>query len=182
MTLEDWFIVLVLVLSVLGGLSQGFFRSVFSLGGLVVGLALAAWNYRVAAALLIPLVQNQTLSEALGFIFIALLVMVLFGIIGNLLHKAFLNLGLGCLDRLAGGIFGLLQGALLVTLCILAAVTFFPQAHWLVEARLPRLFFGACHLTTRMSPAELAARTRSGLLLLEQQSPQWMHPNSGSKP
>lgn len=182
MTLEDWFIVIVLVLSVMGGLSQGFFRSVFSLGGLVIGLALGAWNFRVAAALLLPLVQNQTLSEALGFILIALLVMVLFGIIGNLLHKAFLTMGLGCLDRIAGGVFGLLQGALLVTLCILAAVIFFPQAHWLVEARLPRLFFGACHLTTRMSPAELAARTRSGLVLLEQQSPQWMHPNSGSKP
>lgn len=182
MTIEDWFIVIVLVLSVMGGLSQGFFRSVFSLGGLVIGLALAAWNFRVAAALLMPLVQNETLAEAIGFVLIALLVMVVFGIIGNLLHKTFLDLGLGCLDRIAGGVFGLLQGTLLVIICILAAVTFFPEAHWLVEARLPRLFFGACHLTTRMSPAELAARTRSGLVLLEQQSSQWMHQNGGSKP
>src|SRR5271168_2654943 len=100
MTLEDWFIVLVLVLSVAGGLSQGFFRSVFSLGGLVVGLMLAAWNYRVGAALLMPLVRNETVAAAVAFILIALVVMAICGIIGTLLHKTFHKMGLGCLDRL----------------------------------------------------------------------------------
>jgi hypothetical protein len=66
----------------------------------------------------------------------------------------------------------------LVTLCILVAVAFFPQAHWLVESSLPRLFFGACHLSTHMSPAELAERVRAGLKILEQDSPMWLHPGS----
>jgi uncharacterized membrane protein required for colicin V production len=85
-------------------------------------------------------------------------------------------MGLGWLDRLAGGAFGFLQGILLVTLVILVAVAFFPRAHWLVEARLPRLFFGACHLSTRTSPEELADRVREGLRILEEESPRWMHP------
>jgi membrane protein required for colicin V production len=57
MALVDWAIVIVLALSVLGGLAQGFFRSVCSLGGLVAGLALAAWNYARVAALILPLVR-----------------------------------------------------------------------------------------------------------------------------
>jgi membrane protein required for colicin V production len=91
------------------------------------------------------------------------------------LHKV----GLGCLDRLAGAAFGLLQGALLVTLIILVTVAFFPRAHWLTEGKLPRVFFGACHVSTHMSPKELAERVRSGLNTLEEETPVWLHPNVG---
>ena len=179
MTIEDWFIVIVLVLSVLSGLSQGFFRSVFSLGGLLAGLAVAAWNYGRIAALLLPLIRLDAVANAVAFILIALLVMIIFGIVGSLLHKTFHKIGLGCLDRLGGGILGFAQGILLVTLCILVAVAFFPEAHWLVEARLPRLFFGACHMSTHITPELLADRIRSGLRLLEQDSPGWLHPGAG---
>jgi len=179
MELVDWAIVMVMVFSVLGGITQGFFRSVFSLGGLLLGLALAAWNYDRIAPLVLPLVRIEAIANAIGFLLIAVLVMGAAGIAGKILAKTFKQIGLGCLDRLAGAAFGLLQGGLLVTLAILVAVAFFPQAHWLTEARLPKLFFGACHLTTHMSPAELAERVRQGLKTLEEASPSWMHPGNG---
>ncbi len=174
----DWIIVIVLVLSVASGLSRGFFRSVFSLGGLFLGLVLGAWNYSRVAALFLPLVRVEPVANAIGFLVIALVVMAVAGIVGSILAKTMHQIGLGCLDRLAGGAFGFLQGALMVLLCILVAVAFFPQAHWLVDARLPRVFFGACHLTTHMSPAELAARVRQGLDMLQQESPRWLHPEN----
>jgi len=174
----DWIIVIVLVLSVASGLSRGFFRSVFSLGGLFLGLVLGAWNYSRVAAFFLPLVRIEPVANAIGFLVIALLVMALAGIVGSILAKTMHQIGLGCLDRLAGGAFGFLQGALMVLLFILVAVAFFPQAHWLADARLPRVFFGACHLTTHMSPAELAARVRQGLDLLQQESPRWLRPEN----
>ena len=174
----DWAIVIVLALSTLGGLSQGFFRVVFSLGGLVLGLVLAAWNYGRAAASLMPLVHNRTAADAIGFLLIALVVMVVAGVIGVVLAKTVRRMGLGCLDRLAGAAVGFVQGVVLVTLVILVAVAFFPRAGWLVEGRLPRMFFGACHLSTHMSPAELAQRVRRDLRMLEQESPHWLHPES----
>jgi membrane protein required for colicin V production len=175
----DWAIVIAVVLSVLGGLQQGFFRSVCSLGGLVLGLSLAAWNYGRLAAVLKPYVKIDAVADTLGFLLIALLVMAVAGIIGNILAKTFHQIGLGFLDRLAGGVFGFVQGILLVTLFILVAVAFFPQAHWLVEARLPRSFFGACHVSTHMSPEELAQRVRAGLRSLEEEAPAWAHPING---
>jgi len=174
----DWIIVIVLVLSVAAGLSRGFFRSVFSLGGLFLGLLLGAWNYSRVAAFFLPMVRIEPVANAIGFLVIAIVVMAVAGIAGSILAKTMHQIGLGCLDRLAGGAFGFLQGALMVLLCILVAVAFFPQAHWLVDARLPRVFFGACHLTTHMSPAELAERVRQGLELLEQESPRWLHPEN----
>ena len=175
----DWVIVIVILLAVAGGLSQGFFRSIFSLGGLLLGLVLAAWNYGHVAALLLPLVHIEAVANTIGFLLIALLVMGIAGIIGNVISKTFHRMGLGCLDRLAGGVFGVLQGVLLVTLAILVAVAFYPKAQWLAEARLPKMFFGACHFSTHMSPKELAERVQHGLRVLEEASPQWMHPDSG---
>jgi len=177
MTWIDWAILIVMALSVLAGLQQGFFRSFCSLGGLLLGLVLAAWNYARVAELLKPLVRIEPVADTIGFILIALFVMGLASLIGTVLAKALHKVGLGCLDSLAGAAFGLFQGALLVTLCIMAALAFFPKAHWLAEGKLPRHFFGACHLGTNMSPAELAKRVREGLRSLEEESPPWMHPS-----
>ena len=179
MTLVDWAIVIVLAVSVMGGISQGILRSVCSLCGLLLGLALAAWNYARVAVLLMTLVRIEPVADAIGFLLIALLVMAVANIFGAVLSKVVHRIGLGCLDRLAGGAFGFLQGALLIVLSILVIVAFFPKAHWLAEARLPKYFFGACHLSTQVSPEELAHRVREGLLMMEQRAPEWMHPPAG---
>jgi membrane protein required for colicin V production len=177
MGLVDWAIVGIIALSVLGGLKEGFFRSICALGGLFLGLVLAAWNYARIARLILPLVRIEPVANAIGFLLIALVVMGLVGFAGNALSRAFHMIGLGCLDKLAGAIFGFFQGAMLVTLVILVVVAFFPRAHWLAKARLPRFFFGACHLSAHMSPHQLAERIRLGLRTLEEESPRWLHPS-----
>jgi membrane protein required for colicin V production len=179
MALVDWFIVIVIALAVLGGLQQGFFRSVCSLGGLLLGLVLAAWNYGRLAVLLMPLVRIDAVANTIAFVLIALLVMAVASLIGSFLGNAMHKIGLGCLDKLAGAAFGFFQGILMVTLIIWVTVAFFPRAHWLLDAKLPRSFFGACHLSTHISPQELAERVQHGLTYLEQESPRWMHPSSG---
>jgi membrane protein required for colicin V production len=179
MATVDWAILIIMLLAVLGGLSQGFFRSVCALGGLVLGLVLAAWNYGRIAALLMPLFHIEPVADTFGFVFIALVVMGLAGLAGSIMAKTLHYLGLGCLDRIAGGVFGFLQGALLITLGILVIVAFYPEAHWLAEAKLPKMFFGACRVSTHMSPAELAEKVRHGLQTLEDESPKWLHPDHG---
>jgi membrane protein required for colicin V production len=177
MTLVDWVIVAILVGAVLGGLIEGFFRSACSLGGLILGLTLAAWNYDVGAKMFLPLVRVPAVANTIAFLLIALLVMALIGLIGNLLARTFRLLGLGWLDGLAGAVFGLFQGAMLIIIGILVVVAFFPQVHWIVEARLPRMFFGACHVSTNITPSELGEKVRSGLHAWEAESPRWMHPD-----
>jgi membrane protein required for colicin V production len=175
----DWAIVLVIVLAVLGGLKQGFLRSACSLLGLLGGLVLASWNYGRLAPPILPLVRVEAAANAIAFVLIAIIVMALAAVVGAILSKAVHRIGLGCLDRLAGAAFGFFQGALMVTLLILVTVAFFPRAHWLAQARLPRMFFGACHLSMHMSPQALSDRVQRGLKVLEEESPQWLHPGSG---
>ena len=175
----DWAILIVLLAATIGGISQGLLRSICSLCGLIFGLLIAAWNYGRIAALLLPIVRIEAVADAIGFLLIALLVMALANVVGAVISKTVHKLGLGCLDRLAGAAFGFLQGALLVTLSILVIVAFFPSAHWLAEAELPKLFFGACHVSTHVSPSELADRVRHGLVTMEERAPEWMHPPAG---
>jgi hypothetical protein len=123
-------------------------------------------------------VREEAIANAIAFLLIAFVVMGVAALVGTVMSKAVHGVGLGCLDKLAGGVFGLLQGAVTVTLVIVVVVAFFPRAHWLAEGRLPKYFFGACHLSTRISPEGLADRIQHGLKLLEDESPHWLHPGS----
>jgi len=175
MTLVDWIIVVVLAGAVLAGLARGFFRSVFSLAGLIAGVALASWNYWRVAGFLKRFIHSIEIADAVGFLIIAFLVMAVAAILGSLLAKFFEKVGLGCLDRLAGALFGFVEGLVFVTLCILVTVAFFPQTAWLTEARLPRYFFGALHVSIQVTPSRLGERVRTELNTLETNSQQWMH-------
>jgi membrane protein required for colicin V production len=179
MTWVDWAIVFALLIATLTGLFQGFFRTACSLVGLIFGLSLASWNYGHIAAVILPMVRIEAVADAIGFFTIAILVLALANVVGNLLGRALDWMGLGCLDMLGGAVLGFIQGIVVVTLCVLVAVAFFPKAEWLTQSRLPRQFFAACHLGTHVTPGELAERVRQGLRTLELESPQWMHPNGG---
>jgi membrane protein required for colicin V production len=174
MTIVDWMIVVVLAGSVLAGLARGFLRSVFSLAGLIAGVALASWNYWRLAAVLKRFIHSVEIADAVAFLIIAFLVMAVAAILGSLLAKFFEKVGLGCLDRLAGALFGFVEGLVFVTLCILVTVAFFPQTAWLTEARLPRYFFGALHVSIQVTPSRLGERLRKDLSELETKSQQWI--------
>lgn len=176
MTLVDWIIVAVLIGSVLAGIAQGFLRSAFSLGGLILGLVIAAWNYESVGTLIRKAVHSREVADTIAFLLIALMVAAVSAVVGAFLSKIFHKIGLGCLDRLAGALFGFFEGAVLITVCILVTVAFLPETQWLTQATLPRYFFGACHLSTNVTPSTLAERVRDDLSRLEHESPNWMHP------
>jgi membrane protein required for colicin V production len=176
LTVVDWIIIAILAGAVLGGIAQGFLRSVFALGGLVLGLVLAAWNYGRIAGVLHPILHSEKIADTVGFLLIALVVMLVAGLLGALLSKAIHQVGLGCLDSLAGAVFGFFQGAVLVTVCLLITMAFFPGSAWLAQARLPKYFFAACDVGANVTPDVLAKRIRGELNHLEKVSPTWMHP------
>ena len=175
MTWVDWVILLVLAGATMGGLAQGFFRTICSLAGLIFGLAIAAWNYGRLAFLFKPIVRADTIANTIAFLVIALLIMALANLIGGIVSKTARRMGLGCIDGIAGAVLGFAQGAVLVMICILVTVAFFPGQAWMAQAKLPKLFFGALHVSTKVTPGELGEKVRKGLLLLEHESPGWMH-------
>ncbi len=172
----DWMIVLVMGMAVISGLAQGFFRAASSLAGLIVGLLVATWHYKQAAALLKPLIHEQALNHAAGFLLILLLVMIAASILGRLFAKGFKWLGMGWLDHLAGGVFGFVQGTLLVTIGLILLLAFAPEPFGVKDSKYAPPFLVACRAVTHLSPATLGEAIRAGLKKIEEGTPNWIQP------
>lgn len=176
MSLADLIIMILLAVSAVVGLFQGFVRSLSALAGLALGLTLACWNYHRPAAVLLPMVHSHALANAIGFVVIALTIMLLLGFVGAVFAKALRFLGLGWIDMMGGAAFGLLEGAGMVIICIIVTIAFFPKSEWVAESRLTPMFFSLCDQVMEMSPGDIAKRVRAGMAEIQAHSPPWLRP------
>jgi membrane protein required for colicin V production len=175
MSIVDVAIVLMVVLSALLGFRTGLIQSVFSLTGLIAGIVIASWQYKHFGNELARIVHDLDIAEAISFCLIALLVMVTAGLLGMLLKSVVHGVGFAWLDKIAGLIFGLVRGGVLVILCVVVLAAFFPDTRWLGDAQLSRYFLGVTHLTTKVTPEELKTKILNGLQVLENDAPKWLH-------
>jgi membrane protein required for colicin V production len=176
MELVDWIILGGLLIATVGGLAQGFFRSFCALAGLVAGFMIATWNYGRVGQIFLPIVRLEAVANAIGFLVIVLLVMLMGAVVGGFLEKSFRWAGLGCIDTLLGAVLGFLQGVVTVMVFVVITLAFFPGTSWLMNARIPPMLFAACHMTMEMSPRELNERVQNEVTKLKQESPAWMRP------
>ena len=161
----DWLIVLVVLLSTLQALSEGFFHEFFALAGVVAGYLIAAWEYPRAASWYAHYVNSQWTAEIAGFFTIFVIVGVLAGLLGRLARWAVKGIGMRWFDRILGGAFGFIRGIAVSAVIVLALAAFAPQ--W----GLPQSRFAPMLLTTSRgliwaAPAELRQRFWAGWDLL----------------
>jgi len=81
----DLVIVIALAAATLTGFAEGFFRSVCSLGGLVLALIVASWNYAAVAKIFLPLIHFDDIANALAFLVVAVVVVGLVNLIVDVL-------------------------------------------------------------------------------------------------
>jgi membrane protein required for colicin V production len=165
MSVGDWVIIAVLVLSTVLAVAQGFFQEVFSLAGVVLGFLLASWEYpRVAAHL--GFVNPPWVADIAGFFIIFLVVAILAGTIGRITSWGMKQAGLRWIDRVLGGAFGLVRGALVVTVLLMATAAFAPQSQWLARSSLAPYFLVVGRAASWLTPSEVRHRVRDGVELL----------------
>lgn len=159
----DWIIVAVLAAAVFTAAKRGFFVTLFSVAGIVAGVILASHNYHHLAGWVVKIVPRVGIAEAVSFLAIALAVMIASGIAGKILRAVFRFVGLGWADWLLGAALGLVQGAVLVTIGVMALAAFLPHLHWFQESRLAGYFLTAAHRTASLTPADFASRVQKGV-------------------
>lgn len=166
MSILDWVILLIILLSVLQAIAQGFFYEFFSLAGVIVGYLLAAWEYWRVAAWYAPHVNSQWVADIAAFFTIFVGVVLLAGVVGRIARWAVHGVGLRWFDRLLGGVFGFLRGAVLCTVVVLALALFAPQWGWLQQSRIAPFMLVGGRALIWAAPAELRQRFREGWDLL----------------
>ncbi len=185
MTLFDWIAILIIFLSAIIAASQGFLLEVISLAGLILGLWLALWNYRVLSVPLARHIHSEHVADALGFLLIALGIMIIAGLIGRSISRLAHYVGLGGLDSLLGAIFGIVRGCVLVVIAIIVIAAFMPQQRWLRGSKLAPYFLSTANQFSAGAPDELRLKIRHGIAAIENVQPAWielnLHPHPATR-
>ena len=121
MNLADIVILVILGVFLLKGVLRGLLKEVCSLLGLVCGGLLAFYLHLPLAQWIMGMFHwPSKLCVTLAFLIVFISTLLVFGALGYVLNR-FLKLALlGGLNRLAGGLFGFLQGVLLLALIVFA--------------------------------------------------------------
>jgi membrane protein required for colicin V production len=165
LSILDWLIVLIVLLSVVQAIGQGFFYEFFSLVGVIAGYLLAAWEYPLVAAWYGRFVNSPWTADILGFFTIFVVVMVLAGALGRFTRSVVQGVGLRWFDRLLGAPFGFLRGVVISAVLVLALAAFAPQ--WgLQQSRIAPFLLVTSRGLVWAAPADLRQRFWDGWNLL----------------
>jgi len=161
----DWLLIAIVGYSVIAAFIRGFFREIFSFFGLIAGILLASWNYPLVSGYLVPLLPWAA-AQIVAFLLIVIATMVLCGLAGTLLSKTAKTVGLGFVDRLLGGLFGLARGWLMGVTLLIAAAAFVPHSRYVRNSQLSGYFLQGAHAVSFVVPANLQQHIRDGVLQL----------------
>ena len=112
-------IVVLVLLSAIVGFVRGFVREAFSLASWIAAIVVAFLFFEKFSTQLPFNIPNDLARLGVAFLLLFLGVLLLGSLINYLFNKAIHAIGLGGLDRVLGGAFGVLRGALVVTLLVL---------------------------------------------------------------
>jgi membrane protein required for colicin V production len=161
--IADWFILLALLISVVQAASSGFFQEAFGIAGLVFGYLLAAWQYRRLAEHFAAYISSKWLGEIVAFLAIFFGVIVLAGILGKIVRWLVKEAGLSVVDRLLGGLLGLVRGCLLIAIVLVSLTAFTPTSRWLQASALAPYFLVVGRAAIWVAPPELRMQFFKGL-------------------
>ncbi|MSP97447.1 MAG: CvpA family protein [Betaproteobacteria bacterium] len=135
MTVLDYTVIGVLIVSMVWSALRGVVREIISLGGWVIAF-LAANLFAGPLALHLPQAIPGEAPRALAA-FLAIFIVALFcsALVGLLMSKLVNAVGLGAIDKALGALFGVARGSILVLVAVLAAgLTSAPRQPWWTDS------------------------------------------------
>src|SRR5688572_6338320 len=106
------------------GFRKGFARVGIGLASTVLGIISGLWFYKSAGAFLTPYFEAKSVANFVAFVGILIGFIVAGIIIAMLVAKMLRWAGLSWLDRIAGGAFGVLRGAVVGAALVMALMGF----------------------------------------------------------
>lgn len=120
----DFLFIFIIFVSIIFALLKGLVREITSLVALIGGFILAVRYYSVPAGWLTEVSRNESVANLFGFLII-FLGCILIGAIISFIINRFLNAAsIKWVDRLLGGVFGLLRGWAICSIMVVALIAF----------------------------------------------------------
>lgn len=157
----DGILGLILLLSTISAAQKGFSREVIGIAAAIIGLICGVWFYGLAGSWLLPYVSSPHVANFIGFFIVFAGFIILGTLAGAILRRFVKAVGLSWFDRLLGGAFGLIRGALLGMAVITALVAFAPAVApdsapaSVANSRLSPYVLEAARVVVAIAPKEL---------------------------
>jgi len=132
----DAIILVIVGLSCLFGIWRGLVKEVLSLVTWIAALTLARLYSGVLADFMINLINNEGARYVVAFAIVFVLVMMMGTLINHLISKLLTVTGLKLVDRLLGGAFGVVRGAVIVVVIMFISGAFVNETPQWQESQL----------------------------------------------
>ena len=167
MTGFDFAVMAILLVSLLFGLWRGLVYEVLSLAGWPVAFLLSRlFAGDVAPMMPGPALSNiegvqETMRITLAYAVVFVAALIVWGALAWLLSRLVKAVGLGWLDRVLGGLFGVLRGGLVILVLVwLAGMTAVPEQPFWRDAQMSKAAEDVALLTKVWLPDNIAQRVR----------------------
>jgi membrane protein required for colicin V production len=137
-SLLDLLVAIIMGASVAAGFVAGFARVGIGFVAAILGVVFGFWFYGIPAGWVHQYVKSVTVSNLIGFLLVFWMFLVAGALLAKLCSKFFKWTGLSWLDRLLGGAFGLVRGAVIAVaiIAVLLAFTPKPMPNWMVQSQV----------------------------------------------
>lgn len=161
MTYFDYFVIAVLVISLLLGLWRGMIGEIIALTAWVLAFIAAREWGEEAASMFLARITDPTVRLLVAWTLIFIAVLALMALLRLLLRSLLKALGMTITDRLLGLFFGLARGVLILLILVaVGGITPLPQEQWWREAQCAPPLETAVLAGRPWLPPDVAGRIR----------------------
>jgi membrane protein required for colicin V production len=140
----DFLFAFIILVSIVFALTKGLVREIISLVALIGGFALAVAFYRIPSSRFAEFSRTEEIADLVGFMIIFIGCILAGAIISFTVNRFLKAASLQWVDRLLGGIFGLLRGWAICSIMVVALVAFPLRENMMARSILaPYLLAGA---------------------------------------
>ncbi|MCX6581908.1 MAG: CvpA family protein [Candidatus Aminicenantes bacterium] len=156
----DIVFLIIVGISILLGIIKGFIRELFSLVFLIIGGVLAFLFYNDVGGVLVKLLKNRNISNFAGFIVIFAGVLIAGAIITYAIKKVFTFGPLKAVDRILGGVFGLVRGILISAVIVLMFLAFPVHDDLPVKSKIAPYLVDTIRVVMKWLPESVAQKMK----------------------
>lgn len=153
-TLDIVFLAVTLI-SIFLGVLKGFIRELFSLVFLVIAVVLGFLFYYQAGTFFLKYLGNRDISNFAGFVSIFVLVLIVGAVVTYFIKKILTVGPLKSVDRILGGVFGLLRGMLISGIIVFGLIAFPVNDDLLLKSKLSPYVISTVEVFLKLLPDQV---------------------------
>ncbi|UCH97879.1 MAG: CvpA family protein [Candidatus Aminicenantes bacterium] len=154
MNILDIILILILLLSILFGILKGFIRELFSLAFFIIAVVLSFLFYHEVGGIFMSYLKNRDVSNFAGFITIFVVVLIAGAVVTFFVKRVFAIGPLEAIDKILGGLFGLLRGILISAIIVLALIVFPVNHSLIIKSKLSPYVIKTIEVVIHFLPAK----------------------------